>query len=83
MPLIAMLFFLLFYVVDETFFLSLTILCIYHQNDVFVSDNNICYNYDDSLASILSSILLKSIYLIKVQALFNNYVCLENILSSE
>ena len=59
------------------------ILYIYHRDDVFVSDNNIYYNYDDFLASILSSTLLKSICLIKIQALFNNCVCLENILSSE
>ena len=65
MPLIAMLLFLSFYVVDETSFLSLIILYIYYRDDVFVFDDDICYDYGDFSASILSSILSKSICLIK------------------
>ena len=61
-----MLFFLLFYIVDETSFLSLTVLCIYYRNDVFVSDDGICYDYGDFLISILSSILLKSTCFVKI-----------------
>ena len=57
--------FLSFYVVDETSSLSFTVLYIYYRNDVSVFDDDICYDYDDFLASILSSILLKSIYLVK------------------
>ena len=58
--------FLSFYVVDETSFLSLTILCICYRNDVFVFDDGICYDYDDSLISILSSTLLRSTCLVKI-----------------
>ena len=50
-----MLSFLSFYVVDKTSSLSLTVLYICHRNDIFVSDDDICYDYDDSSASILSS----------------------------
>ena len=83
MSLITMLPFLSFYVVDKTSFLSLTILYIYYQNDVFISDNDIYYDYNDFLASILPSILLKNTCFIKIQVLFNNYIYLKSILSSE
>ena len=42
-----------------------------------------CYGYGDFLVSILSSILLRSICLIKIQALFNNCAYLKSILLNE
>ena len=54
-----------------------------HRSDVFVSNNDICYNYGDFSISILPSILSKSTYFVKIQTLLNNCICLTNILSSE
>ena len=48
--------FLSFYVIDKT-------LCICHRSDVFISDNNICYDYGDFSASILLSTLKKTFIL--------------------
>ena len=55
----------------------------WYRGDVFISHDDIYYDYNDFLISILSSILSKSTYLIKIQILFNNYVYLKNILLSE
>ena len=75
--------FLSFYVINKTSFLSFTVLYIYYRNDVFISDDDICYNYNDFLASILLSILSKNTYFVKIQVLLSNYICLKNTLSNE